>query len=180
MIEWYEAGNCAIVISMKTFLKWCPKYVFRCLIFTQNWFECSLHADQNGTNPKMVQISFLAKIPSKVYTKHSTLICIRSIKWKTHRTLLCKWDMKLGIVPLWSAWKDLSDDVLRVDSNVGHIFAKKHTQPKATIAMVFHDFESKFNLQQKCWSHMVQIPPSYLIPSPRYLAKYIQSTQKLT
>ena len=27
---------------------------------------------------------------------------------------------------------------------------------------------------------MVQIPPSYLIPSPRYLAKYIQTTQHLT
>jgi len=54
-----------------------------------------------------------------------------------------------------------------------HIFAKNHTQ-----AMVFHDFGSKFNLQQN--GHhlnipfmlitMVQIPPPYLIPSPRFLA----------
>ena len=41
--------------------------------------------------------------------------------------------MKLGIVPLWSAWKDLSNNVLKVDFNVGHIFAKNRTQPKAII-----------------------------------------------
>ena len=50
--------------------------------------------------------------------------------------------------------------------------------------MVFHDFGSKFNLQQN--GHrlntpfmlitMVQVPPPYLIPSPRYLAKYIVQT----
>jgi len=39
--------------------------------------------------------------------------------------------MKLGIAPLWSAWKDLSNDVLKVDFNVGHIFAKNRTQAKA-------------------------------------------------
>ena len=50
--------------------------------------------------------------------------------------------------------------------------------------MVFHDFGSKFDLQQN--GHrlntpfmlitMVQVPPPYLIPSPRYLAKYIVQT----
>ena len=152
----YEAGNCAIVISMKKILKWCPKNVFHCLIFAQNctqpkaihgfsWFwvkiqpiakwtsfECSLHADHNGTNPSFISHS-QPKIPSKVYTKRSTLICIQSVKWKTHRTLLCEWDMKLGIVPLWSAWKDLSNDVLRVDFNVGHIFWQKAHSTKGYI-----------------------------------------------
>jgi len=44
--------------------------------------------------------------------------------------------------------------------------------------MVFHDLGSKFNLQQNGYHlnalfmliTMVQILPSYLIPSPRYLA----------
>ena len=50
--------------------------------------------------------------------------------------------------------------------------------------MVFNDFGSKFNLQQN--GHhlkapftliaMVQIPASYLIPSPRYLAQCIAQT----
>ena len=50
--------------------------------------------------------------------------------------------------------------------------------------MVFHDFGSKFNLQQN--GHrlntpfmlitIVQVPPPYLIPSPRYVAKYIAQT----
>jgi len=53
--------------------------------------------------------------------------------------------------------------------------------------MVFHDFGSNFNLQQN-GNHlnaplmlitMVQIPALYLIPSPRHLAKYIQSTQHI-
>jgi len=50
--------------------------------------------------------------------------------------------------------------------------------------MVFHDFGSKFNLQQNrhhlnalfMLITMVQIPASYLIPSPRYLAQYIAQT----
>ena len=51
-------------------------------------------------------------------------------------------------------------------------------------SMVFHDFELKSNLQQN--GHrlntqfmlitMVQVPPPYLIPSPRYLTKYIVQT----
>ena len=50
--------------------------------------------------------------------------------------------------------------------------------------MVFHDFGSKVNLQQNgrrlntpfMLITIVQVPPPYLIPSPRYLAKYIVQT----
>ena len=41
--------------------------------------------------------------------------------------------MKLGIVPFWSALKELSNDVLSMIFNVGHIFVKNCTQPKAII-----------------------------------------------
>ena len=41
--------------------------------------------------------------------------------------------MKLGIVPLWSASKELSNDVLKMISDLGHIFVKNRTQPKAII-----------------------------------------------
>jgi len=41
--------------------------------------------------------------------------------------------MKLGIVPLWSALKELSNDVLKVIFIVGHIFAKNRIQPGAII-----------------------------------------------
>ena len=82
--------------------------------------------------------------------------------------------MKLGIVPLWSAHKELSNDVFKMIFHVGHIFVKNRTQPKA---MVFDDFGSKFKLMQNGhhWNApfmlitMVQIPLSYLVPSPRYL-----------
>ena len=53
--------------------------------------------------------------------------------YKKSHILVCEWDMKLGIVPLWSARKHLSNDVLKVDFNVGHIFAKNCTRPKAII-----------------------------------------------
>ena len=33
--------------------------------------------------------------------------------------------------------KNLSDDVLKVDFNVGHIFAKNHTQAKAITMVLF-------------------------------------------
>ena len=113
-----------------------------------------------------------------------------------HRILVHEWDMKLGVVPLQSARKDLSNDVLKVDFNVGHIFEagncavvismktafKRCRHPP--MSMVFHDLGSKFNLQQN--GHhlnapfmlitMVQIPPQYHILSPRYLAKYIVQT----
>jgi len=73
-----------------------------------------------------------------------------------------------------------------MDFNVGHIFAKNRTQAKAIYNpwFFFHEFGSKFNLQQN--GHrlntpfmlitMVQVPPPYLIPSPRYLAKHIVQT----
>jgi len=94
------------------------------------------------------------------------------IQGESHCILVWEWDMKLGNLPLWSAWKNLLNDVLKVDFNVAHIFAKKRTQPKA-----FYNSGSKFNLKQN--GHhlnapfmlitMVQIPAPYLIPSPRYL-----------
>ena len=91
--------------------------------------------------------------------------------------------MKLGIVPLWSAWNELSNDVLNMDFNVGHIFAKNRTQAKAIIHG-FSWFWVKIQLTAKRTSlntpfmliTMVQVPPPYLIPSPRYLAKYIVQT----
>ena len=42
-------------------------------------------------------------------------------------------DTKLGIVPLWSAYKELSNDVLKMIVDVGHIFVKNRSQPKAII-----------------------------------------------
>ena len=33
-------------------------------------------------------------------------------------------DMKLGIVPLWSAYMELSNDVLKMNFNFGHILPK--------------------------------------------------------
>ena len=35
--------------------------------------------------------------------------------------------MKLGIVPLWSAYMELSNDVLKMNFNFGHIFAENCT-----------------------------------------------------
>ena len=62
-------------------------------------------------------------------------------------------------------------------------------KPVQAVIQVFHDLESNFNLHQNDTKMglplnapfmlitMVQIPPSHLIPSPRYLAKYIQRVQ---
>jgi len=69
------------------------------------------------------------------------------VQRKTNCISLCDWDMKLGVLPLWSASKELSNDVLKVIIDGGHIFTKNRTQAKA-ITMVFHDFGSKFNPQQ--------------------------------
>ena len=41
--------------------------------------------------------------------------------------------MKLGFAPLRSAKKELSNDVLKMIFNVGHIFVKNRTRPKAII-----------------------------------------------
>ena len=77
----------------------------------------------------------------------------------------------------WSASKELSNDVLYVGFNVRHIFCQKSHSIKGWVSvfMFFHDFGSKFNLQQN--GHqlkalfmlitMVQIPASYVNPSPR-------------
>jgi len=72
---------------------------------------------------------------------------------------------------------------------VGFI-SDNRTQPKATIINGFFMIMGHFNLQQNGIHYhlnapfmlitMVQIPPSYLILSPRYLTKYIQTTQHLT
>ena len=60
-------------------------------------------------------------------------------------------------------------------------FCQKSHWTKGYNPWVFLDFGSKFNLQQN-WHHwnapfklitMVQIPASYLIPSPRYLASIV-------
>ena len=85
------------------------------------------------------------------YCKHPIIV-----KRKTNCILVCDWDMKLGFLPLWSASKDLSNDVLKVIIDHSHSFAKNCTQAKA-ITMFFHDFGSKFNPQQNwklssCWS----------------------------
>ena len=41
--------------------------------------------------------------------------------------------MKLGIVPMWSASNELSNDILTVIFDAGHIFAKNRSQPEAII-----------------------------------------------
>ena len=88
-----------------------------------------------------------------------------SVKWKTHCILVHEWDMKLGIAPLQSAWKYLSNDVLKVDFNVGHIFAKNRTQAKAIIHG-FSWFWVKIQLTAKwtstlhsCWSQWCKSHP---------------------
>ena len=82
-------------------------------------------------------------------------------------------DMKLGIVPLWSAYMELSNDVFKMNS---HFCQKLHLTKGYNNPWFFHDFESKFNLQQNRhqWNApfmlitMVQIPASYLIRSPTF------------
>ena len=56
--------------------------------------------------------------------------------------------MKLGIAPLSSARKELSNDVLKMVFTVGHTFDENCTRPKAIIHGFFHDFGSKCNIQQ--------------------------------
>jgi len=79
--------------------------------------------------------SFVAIIPIPTYVEYvcNSKHLASSVKWKTHRILVREWDMKLGITPSQSAWKNLSNDVLKVDFNVGHIFAKNCTEEKAII-----------------------------------------------
>jgi len=110
-------------------------------------------------------------------TKYKGATSCVSLSWTKERHVeSCEWDMKLEIVPLWSASKELSNDVLYVIFDVGHIFAKNHTQPEAIIHG-FSWFGSKFNVWQN--GHhlkalfmlitMVQISASYLIPNLRYI-----------
>ena len=46
---------------------------------------------------------------------------------------MCEWDIKLGIVPMWSASKELSNGILKVILDAGLIFAKNCSQPEAII-----------------------------------------------
>jgi len=53
------------------------------------------------------------------YCKHPIIV-----QRKTNCISLCDWDMKLGVLPLWSASKELSNNVLKViidDSHLGPI-----------------------------------------------------------
>ena len=82
------------------------------------------------------------------YCKHLIIV-----QRKTNCILVCNWDMKLGVLPLWSAWKELSSNVLKVIIDDYHIFAKNRTQAKAII----HGFSthSKIDIIWKlysCWS----------------------------
>ena len=71
--------------------------------------------------------------------------------------------------------KRVSNDVLEIISAT--FLPKNYSRPKAII----HDFGSKFNRLQNGhhWNApfmlitTVQIPASYLLPSPRYLAQYL-------
>ena len=101
------------------------------------------------------------------YCKHPIVV-----QGKTHCILVCEWDMKLGVLPLWSASKELSNNVLKVIIEDGHIFAKNRTQAKAII----HGFSrflgqnsthSKIDIIWKlysCWSQWLkfQIHTSFL------------------
>ena len=62
--------------------------------------------------------------------------------------------MKLGVVLLRSASKELSNDVLKVIFDANHIFAKNHTPPEAIIHG-FSWFGSKVNLQQN--EHLLNV-----------------------
>ena len=81
-------------------------------------------------------------------------------------THLHKGGMKLGIVPLWSAWKDLSNDVLKVGFNVSHIFCNPYffswfwVKIQLTTKWTSFECSIKFMLIT-----MVQVPASYLIYS---------------
>ena len=128
----------------------------------------------------MVQIPdpYLIPCPSYLHCRkvHSSNICIlrvSSVKRWTHHILVCEWNMNLVPVRLWSAWKELSNDGQKCFFFVVSTILPR---PKATI---IYGFRVKMEI---IWMliAVVQIPPSYLIPSPRYLAKYIKSTQHLT
>ena len=70
------------------------------------------------------------------------------------------------------------NDVLEMVFNVGHIFVKNRTRPKA---IIIHGFRVKIQPTTKWTSLKCSIhadhnganPASYLIPSPSYLAKNI-------
>ena len=108
------------------------------------------------------------------------MMCHFCLKWNNEPKSVLGIDFEANIVLLrYEAGdcavvvsiKEPSNDILKMVFNFGRIFAKNRTQPKA-------DFESKFHIQQNGhhWKApfmlitVVQIPASYLIPSPRYLA----------
>jgi len=77
--------------------------------------------------------------------------------------------MKLGIVPLWSAWKDLSNDVLRVDFNVGHIFAKSALDQRLYIIHGFSWFWVKIQPTAKWTSFECSIHADHNGANPSYV-----------
>jgi len=90
------------------------------------------------------------------YCKHPIIV-----QGKTHCILVCEWNMKLGVLPLWSASKELSNDVLKVIFDVVHIFAKICTQAKAIIHSFFmilgpNSTHSKINIIWKLSSCLSQ------------------------
>jgi len=89
------------------------------------------------------------------YCKHPIIV-----QRKTNCISLCDWGMKLGVLPLWSATKELSNNVLKVIIDDGHIFAKNGIQAKAIIHGFFmilgeNSTHSKIGIIWKlysCWS----------------------------
>ena len=117
------------------------------------------------------------------YCKHPIIV-----QRKTNCISLCDWDMKLWVLPLWSASKELSNNVLKVIIDDGHIFAKNRTQAKAIYNPRFftilgqNSTHSKIDIVWKlysCWSQWFkfQIHISFLAqdsyisynPTPRYI-----------
>ena len=90
------------------------------------------------------------------YCKHPIIV-----QRKTNCISLCDWGMKLGVVPLWSASKELSNNVIKVIIDGGHILAKNRTQAKAIYNPWFfmnlgqNSTHSKIDIIWKlylCWS----------------------------
>jgi len=71
------------------------------------------------------------------YCKHHIIV-----QGKTHCIFVSEWDMKLGIVPLWSALKELSNDVLKVIFWCQSYFCQNCTQPKAWFFAILSQYST--------------------------------------
>ena len=103
----------------------------------------------------------------------SSVLAVRKhpiiVQRKTNCISFCDWDMKLGVLPLWSASKELSNNVIKVIIDDSHFFSKNRTQAKAMVFIILgqNSTHSKIDIIWKlysCWSQWfkLQIHISFL------------------